>query len=209
MSIVLSNDKLKDIFEKFSYNINDEQGTLALIDVLKPVLKFTLERFPQLLKEDIQQEILMMVLKKREYLTKAFNLGRIKNPTNYFFRFFRNAAIVFINKENKYNQHIVSIEDIKIEKTVKPKTYMKGKVLRIVRDEVIDLLKAHFVKQNDFNRSCKFLDLILNCERPRWQDAELRKFYGGRPEIAKESYAVVLQYVRTVLGRYQQELLEQ
>ena len=94
--ILLDNKKLQTIFIKFKKNKLDNEATEELCALLKPVITLTVARYDAKEGDDIEQEILITVLKKITYLTDAFLSGRIKDPTSYFFRFINNSALAHI-----------------------------------------------------------------------------------------------------------------
>lgn len=205
MSVVLNNEKLKYVFEKLHNNVQDNDATLELLAILKPVIKLTLDKFPQHLRDDIEQDIKLSIMNKRAYLTKAYLAGNIKNPTNYCFRLIRNTAIVSLHKELKHEEHLVSINDVKVEKAVLNKTYHKQKILIKVRDEVWEWLRIRIPNQKDFDKAARYLDVILEGQKPKFKNKELMKWFGGQRIQAKEAYSMVLQRVRDRLMSYKEE----
>lgn len=197
MPVLLDNTKLADIFERLGKNINDPQATEELINILRPVLKETVNKFNTLPPEDTMQEIIMAVLKKKEFLTKAYLEGKILNPTNYIFGMFRNAALASIQKEKKHLDHLIPIDDVKVEAVAKKRNVFKTRALIKVRQETFEWLRARFAKSADYKKACKYVDIILS----------------GKKEGSKKQprnyklnlYSVVFQKIKELIVKYADE----
>ena len=194
--ILLNNEKLEEVFVRLRKHPHNNDTAMELLALLQPVVKLTLDRLPPDLRDDLEQEIKITVLKKLEYLTMAFLDGKIKDATGYFFRFLRNSAIMYIKKENKQNKHLVSIEDVKVDQVASPRTYAKEKVILKVRAEVLEWLELRFDRKMDFRRAARFVEVILTGKRPKFKNEVIRPFYNGHQITAKEAYSIVLQKIR-------------
>ena len=205
--IILDNKSLKIIFEDIVKSPNDNEPKERLMKLLEKVVKVTIDRYPQNLKDDMSQELLIAIWKKAEYLAKEFCAGNIKNPTNYIFFFMHNAAINRFEKEKTYATRFVSIEDIKVDKAFYPTSYSKYKVLDRIKEEVIDFVIARFPNKKDSSRAIKYIDCILEGRRPTFKTKTIYKWYEGRQLSAKEAYSIVLNEIKKRLKKYRDELV--
>lgn len=209
MAITLTNDQIKDIFERLRAGKEDRNKIITdFVTLLKPIVKLTKDRFNTNLSDDIEGEIMLNIVKKIDYLTEACLSGNIKNPTHYFFTFFYNAAMQALKKELRYSSKIVSIEDCKVDRAIMPKSYNKQKVLNHIRQELMEWARARFPKKKDSERACRYIDVILEGKRPKFDTGVIHAWYNGRQIPAKEAYSIILQRVRNRLSVYYDELIE-
>ena len=206
MGIVLSNEKLKIALEKIQINPKDNDAIMELVELLKPVIRLTVNKFPFRFAEDIEQELLMSIMKKAKYIAERFCSGEIENPTNYLFRFMSNESSVAIKKEIKYETHIVSLEDVKVDRAVMPKSNKKFLVLEKIRGELYEFCELRFPEKKDATRAKRYVDIILEAKRPSFHKADLIKFFKGTNDYAKESYSIVLHKIRERIENYWEEL---
>jgi hypothetical protein len=204
MGILLKNEDLRNVFEKLNKNINDEAVVMELIELLRPILKETVRKFHINIPDDIMQELIIALIKKKEYLTKAFISGEIKNMVHYLFTTFRNAALAAIQKERKHTEHLMPLDDVKLEAITCKRNYTKTRAFLKVRQETFEWLKYRFPKEKDFKRSCKFVDLILSGKKV--------SFLGTKPnikalniKIVKDVYSIVLNKIRELIIKYSDE----
>lgn len=205
--ILLDNKMLKEVFEDIVKNPKDNEPKERLMKLLEKVIKCTVDRYHQSIRDDISQELLLAIFKKAEYLAKEFCAGNLKNPTNYLFTFMHNNAINRFEKEKTYNTRFVSIEDIKVDKAYYPTTYSKYKVLDRIKEEVVDYIIARFPNKKDSSRAIKYIDCILEGRRPTFKTKVIYKWYEGRQLSAKEAYSIVLNEVKKRLKKYREELV--
>lgn len=195
--IVLKSEDLKLALAELYSDEQNPAKLQKLMDVLKPVVEMTLERFPQYLKDDLRQELLAAIMKKAPYLAKAWKDGKIKTPTNYFMTFMKNNCTVALHRELKHSKRTVSIEDVKVDKVVEDSNSERlSRIFERVREEVREFIKERFPTKADSRRAEKYLELILKGERPTFKSRVVESFYGGRQVQAKEAFSVVLQQVR-------------
>lgn len=208
MSVVLSIDLLRPIFETIQTKPHDKVALDGLLKQLDPVIRLSCERFPLHLRDDMRQELSVAIMKKAPYIAEMFCAGKIANITNYVFRFLHNSAIIYFKRENTYATRFVSIEDLTIDKTVMPRNYKKEKVITRVREDVMAKIRARYTKKKDAARAERYVDVILSGKKPAFVDKNLRSFFRGRTPFAKEAYSFVLQEIRDSVTRYKSELLE-
>lgn len=206
MSIMLDSKSVKIILEKIKKTPEDKAALEELLKLLKPVIKLTIERFPRHLGDDVEQELMMAVCRKAQYISEQYCKGKIKSVTGYFFTFFRNAATVFLNKELKHETHLVSIDDVKVDRAAKPVNQQRHHVIDTIKEEVLDFIRLRFPKRTDAVRAEKYVDVILNGMRPSFATGNIHRFYGGRQTQAKDAYSVVLQKIRERLEAHWSEL---
>lgn len=206
MGVVLSNEKLKIVLEKIRINPTDNNSLMEFATILRPVIKLTCDKFPFRFAEDIEQELLMSIIKKAQYIAEKFCSGTIDNPTNYIFRFLYNEGCVAIKKEIKYEAHLVSIEDIKVDKAIMPKSGKKHYIVDRIRSELYEFCELRFTNKKDALQAKRYVDIILEGKRPSLHETKGSRF--GASEESKESYSVVLQKVRERAEAYWEELHE-
>lgn len=209
MSVVLSVDMLRPVFETIQSKPHDKAALDALLKQLDPVIKLSCERFPINLRDDMRQELSVAIMKKAPYIAEMFCAGKIQNITNYVFRFLHNSAIIFFKRENTYATRFVSIEDLTVDKAVMPRSYKKDKVIERVKEEIITLIRARYPKKKDSARAERYVDVILSGKKPAFVDKNLRSFFRGRTPFAKEAYSFVLENIRHIVEHYRTELIEE
>lgn len=205
--ILLDNKALKDIFADIAKNPDANEPKERLINSLNKVVKCTIERYPLNLREDLSQELLMVILKKANYLADLYNKGEIKDLTGYVFRLLHNAAINCSEKERSHNTRFVSLEDIKVDKAYFPNSYQKYKVVDRIKEEVTDYVLARFVSKRDSGRAIKYIDCILEGKRPSFKNETVQKWYSGKYLTAKEAYSIVFNEIKRRLLKYRDELV--
>ena len=207
MPILLDSAELMKVFRLIADEPQNNKHVETLINILKPVVKLTIRRFPRHLTEDIEQELYLAITKKASYLANIFNAGQVKNPTNYIFRFLYNEATMATRRELKHDKRLISLDDSNIDAVAEAQTYRKDQVIIKVRDEVIDWAKVRWPKEADANRAVKYLDAIMYAHsRPSWRTKSVHSFAGARQVAAKEIYSAVLTKIRERLTYYWDEL---
>lgn len=208
MSLVLSVKQLRGPLEAIHKNPTDPEALKELLEIVAPVIKLTAERFPFHLADDIRQELQISMMKKAPYLAKAFVEGTIDSPTGYIFRLLFNEASTALGKELKHEQHLVSIEDVKVENTVMNKTGKKHKVIEKIREELIEWTKQRFEKASDAKSAQRYIEVMIEGKRPSFHTTALKKFKTGRDQNAKDIYSAVFQRLRERLEFYWDEIHE-
>jgi hypothetical protein len=205
--IILNHKELKEIFRAIHQNPTDMEIKGRLVAELERVIKLTGDRFPQYVRDDMAQELSMSILKKADYIATMFCEGKIDNITNYVFRYLHNAAIIYYKKEANYHTKFVSIDELNIDKAFIPTNQKKQEVIERIREEVTDFVKIRFPNKRDADRALKYVECILEGQRPSFNGVNVRAFYRGKDIPAKEAYSVVLQEVRRRMQKYTEELL--
>ncbi len=208
MGITLKHEELSRVLMLVKNNPGNEQIKNDYLEVLKPIIKLTAERFPSNLAEDMQQEMKIFLMKRADYIATNFFDGKIKDPTNYIFTVCRNAAMNFFKKENKHTVHIIPIDDVKIDPIYKPKTYAKQKCLDEVRIQMLSYIKTRFTERKEQKMAEKFLGVMMEGKRPSFEDIHLKKFARANAINAKDVYSIVLMKLRELLKPRISELLD-
>ena len=207
MSLVLDSARLEKSLALVRDHPDDPSTTESLLELLKPIIKLTVERFPSHLSEDIGQEIKIFIMKKMGYIAKAWQDGKIANPTGYFFRVCYNAATNYIKKELKHESHLMPIDDIKIEPAIMPKTDKKQRLLDAIQQDVLSFIRVRFTKPKDTARAERFVTVILDGKRPSFQTDCVQKFSAMRYKAAKSVYSIVLKKIRELVLMHIDEFL--
>lgn len=199
--------KLEAVFSTLRKSPKDEAGLVEFLNIMKPIITLTLDRFPSHMSDDLSQEIKMFLMRKVEYLTKAFFDGRIKSPTNYFFRVCYNAGINYFNKEKKSEDHLLPIDDLKLEPIYKTKVSGKDKIIQQIREETLAFIKMHFKNKDQRVVAERFLEALLKGQRPSFNTGKVERFSHTERRPAKDTYSIVLIKVRELMSGRIDELL--
>lgn len=208
MGVTLKHEDLVRVLMLVKNNPGNENIKNDYLEVLKPIIKLTAERFDSNLSEDMQQEIKIFLMRRADYIANAFFDGKIKDPTNYMFTVCRNSAMNFFKKECKYNVHIIPIDDVKIDPIYKPKTYQKQKCLDEVRVQLLSFIKTRFTNTVEQKQAERFLTVLMEGKRPSFQVANVTKFAKANQQNAKDIYSIVLMKLRDLLKPRIAELME-
>ncbi len=208
MAVTLKFEDLSNALMLIKNNPGDEKIKADLLEVVKPIIKLTADKFPSNVSEDMQQEMKMSIMRKADYIAKTFFEGKIDNPTNYIFTVCRNAAMNFFKKESKYTVHIIPIDDVKIDPIYKPKTYQKQKCLDEVRAQMMSFIKTRFTRSVEQKQAEKFLGVLIDGKRPSFLTTQLEKFSNANQANAKDIYSIVLMKLRELIEPRIPELLE-
>lgn len=208
MSITLKYEDLARVLTDIKQNPNDENKKLEFVNVVNPIIKLTIDKFPQDMHEDMAQEMKIFLMKRAEYIANAFFSEKILNPTNYMFRVCRNSATNYFKKEAKSATHLVPIDDIKIEPIYTPKTAEKSKILDEIREQCLDFIRLRYTRKVDQKIAERFLVALLQGKRPSFYTQAIRKFAKSRQENAKDIYSVVLLKMRELITPRIEDLTE-
>lgn len=208
MGITLKHEDLVRALMLVKTNPGNENIKNDYLEILKPIIKLTAERFPSNLAEDMQQEIKIFLMKRADYIANTFFDGKIKDPTNYIFTVCRNAAMNFFKKESKYNVHVIPIDDLKIDPIYKPKTYQKQKCLDETRVQMLSFIKTRFTSKKEQQQAERFLLALMEGKRPSFMTIKVNKFAKSNQQNAKDIYSIVLMKVRELLQPRIAELSE-
>jgi DNA-directed RNA polymerase specialized sigma24 family protein len=199
-------DRLEKIMYAVRANPKDQNAQVDLLTILQPIIGLTKDRFPQHLGDDVEQEIRLFVIRKAEYLSGAFFRGRIKNPTNYFFRVCFNAAMNYLKKENRGFDHMVPIEDLKLQPVYEQRLVSKQKILEKIREEVLEFIRVRFEKRADQAIAERFVNGLLKGQRPSFHNKILHKEAHAQYRPAKDIYSIVLDKLRDLTRAHIEEL---
>ena len=208
MAVTLKHEDLVRVLMLVKENPGNEQIKNDYLEVLKPIIKLTADRFPSNLAEDMQQEMKIFLMKRADYIAKTFFEGKIKDPTNYIFTVCRNSAMNFFKKESRHSVHIIPIDDVKIDPIYKPKTYQKQKVLDEVRQQMLSFIRTRFTSRKEQKQAERFVGVLIEGKRPSFDDHHIEKFAKASGQQAKDIYSIVLMKLRELLQPRIQELLE-
>lgn len=208
MAVTLKHEDLVRVLMLVKENPGNENIKNDYLEILKPIIKLTADRFPSNLAEDMQQEIKIFLMKRADYISKTFFEGKIKDPTNYIFTVCRNAAMNFFKKESKHTVHIIPIDDVKIDPIYKPKTYQKQKCLDEVRQQMLSFVKTRFTLRAEQKQAERFIGVLMEGKRPSFDTKVIESFSNAKQQNAKDIYSIVLMKLRELLQPRIQELLE-
>lgn len=208
MGLLLDAAKLEKAFRLVKDNPGDQTKVGDLVEIVKPIIALTRDRFPQHMGEDLEQEIRMFLLRRAEYLAKAYFGGKIKNPTNYLFTVCRNAAMNHMKRELKNDDRLIPLEDAKSEPIWKGPRHQKTAVVDHIREKMLDWCKIRYKDQPRLvKRAQKFVMALMDGQRPSFHDAKLEKFAESEGQVAKDVYSVVLLKMRELTAQYLDTLL--
>lgn len=208
MPIVLDSQTITKAFGQILKHPGDPQHAEELLKVVQPIIKMTLDRFPAHLSPDIEQEIRLFVMKKADYLAVAYRDGQIKTVTNYFFKLCYNAAANYVKKEGRHDLRMVSIDDVKVEPCIVPKTYKKQKIIDRVREEIIEFIRVRFTDKKDSARAERYVMVLLNGKRPTFTSGNINRFSKMEQSPAKDTYSIVLTKLRELFQKYMDEWMD-
>lgn len=208
MGVTLKHEDLVRVLMLVKNNPGNENIKHDYLEVLKPIIKLTADRFPSNLAEDMQQEIKIFLMKRADYIANAFFDAKIKDPTNYIFTVCRNSAMNFFKKESKHTIHIIPIDDVKIDPVYKPKTYQKQKCLDEVRVQMLSFIKTRFTNKAEQKQAERFLTVLMDGKRPSFDNNHVAKFAKANQYNAKDIFSIVLMKIRELLQPRMAELLE-
>ncbi len=201
--------RLESVFTKLRKDPKDQQGLVDLWDLLKPIINLTVERFPAHMHDDMGQEIRMFLMKRAAYLSKAYFDGKIKNPTNYLFRVCFNAGINYYKKEAKTEDHLMPLDDLKMEPIYRHTNARKDKIITEIREETQAFIKMHFRKPNQRQTAERFMVAMLRGERPSFTTLKVSKFAKTTQRPAKDTFSIVQIKIRELMAKRINELLDQ
>lgn len=208
MSVTLKHDDLVRVLFDIKQEPNNDSKKMDFLNLINPIMKLTIEKFPQDMAEDMAQEMKIFIMGRADYIAKAWSEDKIKNPTNYIFRVCRNAAVNYFNKASKNSTHLVSIDDVKIEPIYTPKSYEKSKIIEEVREKCLDFIKVRFTAVAEQKVAEKFLVVMLQGKRPSFLNTTLKPFAHAREQTAKDIYSIVLMKMRELITPRLEELSE-
>ena len=208
MPVVLSHEELAKSLTAVKRNPGNEQIKIDFLDVVKPIIKLTTDKFPSQFGDDMRQEIQIFLMKRADYIANAYFSGKIENPTNYLFRVCYNSAMNFFKKEAKHAVHLVPIDDVKVDPIYKAGAAEKQKVLIKIREQMMDFIKVRFSLKKDQKKAEKFLTTLMDGKRPSFMTVPLQKFANARHKDAKDIYSIVLLELRELVKPHIQELTE-
>ncbi len=209
MAYTVDAHKLESVFKKLRENPKSDEALVEFWDLLKPIITLTIGRFPEHMADDLGQEIRMFLMKRAAYLSTAYFDGRIKNPTSYFFRVCYNAGINYYKKEAKTEDHLMPIDDLKIEPIFTEKNARKDKIITQIREEVQAFIKMHFRNRQQRETAERFMVAILRGERPSFSTSKVERFAHANRKPAKDTYSIVHIKIRELVAEHIDELLDQ
>ncbi len=208
MAYSVDEQKAEAIFSKLRQNAHDNDAIASLWDLLAPIIKLTVDRFPQHMHDDMGQEIRLFLMKRGAYLSNAYFGGKIRNLTNYAFRVCYNAGINYYKKEAKTEDHLMPIDDLKIEPIFQQRNPRKDKIITEIREQTQAFIKLHFTGRAARQTAERFMVAILNGERPSFTSSKVKKFAHADQRPAKDTYSIVLIKVRELIADRIGELLD-
>lgn len=208
MPVVLSHEELAKALTAIKNNPNNEQIKIEFLEVVKPIVKLTIEKFPVQCMDDMRQEIQIFLMKRADYIANAFFSGKIENPTNYLFRVCYNSAMNFFKREAKHAVHLVPIDDVKVDPVYRASNAEKQKILIKIREQMMDFIRVRFTLKSDQKKAEKFLAALLDGKRPSFHTVPLEKFSRGNQKDAKDIYSIVLMEIRELVKPHISELTE-
>ncbi len=183
---------------------NNDNLSLFL-DLLKPIITLTLDRFPEHLSDDMAQEIRMSLMRKSKSIAESYFAGRIKNPTNYFFTACKNWGINYLNKELKTADRMMPLDDLKMEPVYEARTH-KEKIVQEIREECLAFIRSHFTRRHAQNTAERFMEALLRGERPSFQTSKVERFSKSSRQPAKDTYSIVLIKLRELTANHIEDL---
>lgn len=208
MAILLKSEILDDIFEQLQKTNGDSKSIGALVQSITPIINLTAERFPRHLTEDLKQELKVFIMSKAKYFAEAYFAGKIRNPTNYFFRVFRNAAIAYMKKDAREGyQSMVPLDDVKSE-MVYTIGLSKKDVIEKIRIQLLDWIRLRFTLASYRRKAEQFIGPFFTGTRPSMSTNSIEKFSQMNYKYGKEVYSVVLTKLRELVVLHYEELLD-
>jgi DNA-directed RNA polymerase specialized sigma24 family protein len=183
----------------------DNECLTAFLDLMKPVITLTLDRFPDHMRDDLAQEIRMSIMRKAESIANSYFAGRIKNPTNYFFTACKNWGINYLNKELKTVDRMMPIEDLKLEPVYEARTH-KEKIVQEIREECLAFIRSHFTKRHAQLTAERFMESLLRGERPSFNTGSVERFARSQRQPAKDTFSIVLIKLRELTAQHIEDL---
>jgi hypothetical protein len=208
MGMVLDAARLEKALAEIQKNPKDPNHVGALIELIRPIIALTRERFPQHLGEDLEQEIRLFIIKRADYIARTFFEGKIKNPTNYFFTVCRNSAINHMKKETKNDDRLIPLDDLKTAPIYKGDQTRKQRIVEQIREDMLKWCRIRYKDQPKLSkRAEKFVMVMMAGERPSFTTAKLKSFAQTDQQAAKDVYSVVLIKLREMASEHIEELL--
>lgn len=207
MGVLLDAAKLEKALKLIRDNPAHPTHVGELVDIMKPIIVLTRDRFPMHLGEDLEQEIRLFLIRRADYLAKAYFSGKIKNPTNYLFTVCRNAAMNHMKRETKNDDRLIPLEDVKSDPVWKGPGHRRTKVIDHIREKMLEWCTIRYKnKPRLIRRAEKFVMVLMEGQRPSFHDAKLEKFAEADGQAAKDVYSVVLIKMRELAGEYLDDL---
>lgn len=208
MSVSLKHEDLAKALVLIQQNPSDESKKIDFINLVQPIIRLTVDKFSESIRDDMSQEIRMFFMKRADYISTQFFQDKITNPTNYLFRVAYNSAMNFIKREAKNSQYFIPIDDLKIEPIYKHKSASKSKVVDDIREKCLDFIRLRYTDKGDRAWAEKLLLHLLEGKRPTFEEAKFSKITGKRKQTAKDIYSVVLLKLRELAEMRIEELTE-
>lgn len=208
MGLVLDATKLEKALIEIQKNPGKPEHVGALIELVKPIIALTRDRFPQHLGEDLEQEIRLFLLKRADYIAKSYLEGKIKNATNYFFTVCRNSAINHMKKETKNDDKLIPLEDVKTAPIYKgAEALRKQEIIEEIRVEMLSWCRKNYKDNPRLARQAeKFVMVMMSGQRPSFTSTKITKFANSEQTAAKSVYSEVLDKLRDLAKKYMEEL---
>ncbi len=199
--------RLEQVMSAVRSDPTNNANLSLFLDLLKPIITLTLDRFPDHMSDDLAQEIRMSLMRKSRSISESYFAGRIKNPTNYFFTACKNWGINYLNKELKTVDRMMPIDDLKLEPVYEARTH-KEKIIQEIREECLAFIRSHFTKKHAQNTAERFMEALLHGERPSFGTTTVERFAKSSRQPAKDTYSIVLIKLRELTANHIEDLME-
>jgi len=207
MSHSIDAKRLEQVLSAVRADSASNESLVAFLDLMKPIIALTLDRFPDHMSDDLAQEIRMSLMRKAKSIADSYFAGRIKNPTNYFFTACKNWGINYLNKELKTIDRMMPIDDLKLEPVYEARSH-KEQLIQEIREECLEFIRRRFTKKHAQHVAERFMEAILRGERPSFNTGKVERFARSQRQPAKDTYSIVLIKLRELVSEHIEELTD-